>query len=781
MNATLSLPLFKRNAVWIPAAIVLSVVLIAGARLVELSMAHHAAQEREIAQTVVDRHGRAIEAQLQALADKARHPSGLPGRNTFQIAGDGSVLASDTSSGSDPATRQGIATEWATVDARRGSAAAGMLGPVRLGSQWIIAARAPLAVSAADRAEQRAAWSVAYQPLDRLLADARLGELARADYDLELSQLDPASRQPRIFMSSRTAPLDEPVTDAIPWPAAMVKGSSAAGLTLAIRPRAGWYPLGRLAASVGLLLAVTWLLTLAAYDVTRSSRGLRAALAVEKRRLHAANQRLVSEIERRQKLQKTFDHARYHDAFTGLPNRLYFMDQLDRALREARTRRGYRIAVILVDIDRFKLINDTLGQTAGDELMLQVARRFEKTELPLERVLARWAGDQFAVLLFDVHSSAAAMEIARLLQDALRESFELRRLRLGVAARMGITCIESGLQRAEEVLREADIALSAAKARESAGVVAYQPAMGGNVVSLVRLEADLQMALERNQLKLLFQPMVNLRTRRIVGAEVLLRWQHPTEGLLRPDRFLGIAEETGPIVPITRWIVARACRIAGEWRRLLPQRPDFFLSVNLSAAALRDPGLGDYVAGVLRDTRTPAAALRFELTEGGLIGEVGAAREILNRLHALGIRLTLDDFGTGHSSLNYLQLFPFDDLKIDRPLLERELNPDGAQGPNGGIIQAILQMAASLGLTAIAEKVETPAALQALVQMGCEFGQGYLFGAPIDAEGLLDRLMSQELGTAATIVAEPISEDAVKNLQEDDSPTLILPAPPDSH
>src|SRR5205807_2617292 len=294
-----------------------------------------------------------------------------------------------------------------------------------------------------------------------------------------------------------------------------------------------------------------------AHELTASVRRTQGALAQVRKRLHAVNERLFNEMEQHQALQKSLEHARYHDPFTGLPNRRYLMDQLDRALREVRTRRRQRIAVVLIEIDRFKLINDTLGHQ-----------------------------------------------------------------RISVASRIGLTCIDSGLQRVEEALREADIALSFAKRQPAQPIVAYTPGMGGAAVSLVSLEADLHVALDRRQFRLLFQPIVDLRGKRVVGAESLLRWQHPVEGVLAPEKFLPLAEEAGVIVPVTRWVIQRVCRLAAEWRQRLPQAIDFYLSVNLSAASLRDPGLRDYVAQVLQETHTSPRQLKFELTEVGLISNV---------------------------------------------------------------------------------------------------------------------------------------------------------------
>src|SRR5256886_1490643 len=484
-------------------------------------------------------------------------------------------------------------------------------------------------------------------------------------------------------------------------------------------------------------------------------------------------------MEQHQALQKSLEHARYHDPFTGLPNRRYFMDQLDRALRELRARRRQRIAIVLIDIDRFALINDTLGHTAGDELMVQAAQRFAKALEGLECVLARWGSEQLPVLVYELESIAAAHAITTELQNARQEPFALRQHRIKIATRMGFTCIDSGLQRAEDALREADVALSVAKRQQSQLTVAYTPGMGGAAVSLVSLEADLHIALERNEFRLLFQPIIDLRGHRVVGAEALLRWQHPVEGLLRPNDFLPIAEEAGVIVPVTRWVIQRVCRLASEWRRRLPQGVNFYISVNLSAAVLRDPGLRDYVARVLEETRTPPGHLKFELTEGGLISNVSTAREALEALHGMGIELMLDDFGTGYSSLSYLQLFPFDYVKIDRPFVNRT----GSERANNAITSAILQMTSSLGLRAVAEVVETQAAAQALLQMGCNFGQGYFFSAPVEAEQALEQLRHYVPPSTTAVptvraAAGDAGQGAGDTLVLADSPTVKVPESP---
>jgi EAL domain-containing protein (putative c-di-GMP-specific phosphodiesterase class I) len=300
--------------------------------------------------------------------------------------------------------------------------------------------------------------------------------------------------------------------------------------------------------------------------------------------------------------------------------------------------------------------------------------------------------------------------------------------------------------------------------------------MAGAAVSLVSLEADLHVALERREFRLLFQPIVELQGGRVVGAEALLRWRHPVEGLLTPDKFLALAEEVGVIVPVTRWIIQRVCRLAAEWRQRLPAREDFYISVNLSAAVLRSPGLRDYVAQVLDDTHTSAANLKFELSEGGLVSNVSMARAVLDAFHEMGIELMLDDFGTGYSSLSYLQLFPFDYVKIDRPFVSRT----GSERANNAITAAILQMASNLGLRAVAEVVETRAAANTLLEMGCTYGQGYFFSPPVDAEVAFQQLRTRGRFAASGVPggAEGTGAEGTgaESGGEDDSPTLMLPA-----
>ena len=684
----MKLSFLKRGSQWPLTLLVLAVVVLAGARLITLSIGQRAEQLRSTAGTLVTTYSSSIEKQLQTLASR--------------------------DSGAE---------------------------------------------------------------LDQLLSKLELSRIVDPDYDFELSKVVSGGGAPRVFVSSRIGRLEDPIISRIRLPEGYAQELAGGYVQLALRPKAGWYPARELAAAIALLAVVAWMLAFATHDLVHSLHRARDALSLSRRQLQSTQRKLALEIEERENLQKSFEHSRYHDAFTGLPNRRYFMDQLDRALREVRTRRRQRLAVMLINIDRFKLINDSLGHTAGDEVVVQAARRFQKATARFEHVLARWSGDQFAILVFDVPSADSALDIAGLLQKTLQQPFELRKHQLNVAARVGVTCIDSGLQRAEEAVREADIALSVARRHDTATAVAYQPAMGSSAASLVSLEADLHVALQRRELHMMFQPIVDLRNDRVAGAEALLRWRHPIEGMLTPDKFLALAEEVGLIVPITRWTILQVCTLAAEWRHRLPRNRDFYLTVNVSAAALRDPEFTSYVEQVLKDTGVAPECLKLELTEGGLMSNPGGAREVLEGLHDLGIEMMLDDFGTGYSSLSYLQLFPFSYVKIDRPFVDRA----GSAHANTAIAAAIVQMTSSLGLRSVAEIVETDDAARDLQRMGCDYAQGYFYCEPLEAEEAFRVLKNADnsLPAAQTAIVADEASDNSPTLSEAvvlSDETLMLPA-----
>jgi len=776
-------PRRRDRRAWVPAVTVGTVVLLAGARLITLSAHEHAGERHGAAQEAASRYTRSLERELQGLLERAQAEArraagadgalslppltGSPGPHAFWMTG-GTVLHGGDP---DPAVSNALAAEWAAAQAA--GRAGAIFGPVRYGSQWFAAAQVPVELPARPGLRHAAApqppqaRAVAYEALGTLLLQAGMSRLA-GDYDVELLQQAQGAGEPRRLLSYGTRAPADPVT------AAVIPGGappSSAYLELAISPRGGWYPPGIIAAQAALLALVTWVLAFGAYDLVHALRRAGTALGAARTRLRTVNARLAQEIEQHQALQKSLEHARYHDPSTGLPNRRYFMNQLDRALRDLHARRRQRVAVVLIGIDRFSFINDTLGHTAGDELLLQAAQRFARALEGRESTLARWGGDQCAVLLYEAESSADVGTIAAALHNTRQEPFALRKHRVKAALRIGFTCVEGGPRSPEEVLREADVALTAARRPQSPLTIEYRPDMGGAATSLVSLEADMQLALERGEFMLMFQPIYDLRRARVAGLEALLRWRHPVEGLLPPERFLAIAEESGTIVPITRWVIQRVCRHVAGWRRSLSPNADFYVSINLSAMALQDPGLPAYLAQVLQDTRVPPGYLKFEFAERGLAENVSAAREALTVFHGMGIELMLDDFGTGYSPLNYLQLVPFDFVKIDRPFVNRT----GSERANNAIAAALLQLTASLGLRSIAEVVETEVAARTLARLGCDYAQGYYFSAPVEAEQALEQLLRPPTPTIrSTIPVVP----ALSDEPAADTATLVLAAGP---
>ena len=729
--------------------VVLVLVLASGARLIYLSAERHAAKARQDAVAMIAGYVARIEPRLQQLYDVAVRQAGAASRATTDSSdlspltsaplrtGTFWMAADDELFGAPPAESDiagGIASEWASAERGQRLPQAAVLGPMRLGSEWVMAIRIPILGRAAGKL---LGWAVAYQDLEELIADAHLGRLNDAGFDFQLSQSEPRSTLPRIFEGSTNDPLIDPVAVRIATP--LPSAGRGSYLQLAVQPRSGWFPAGLLASEVALLAFLAWLMTFGTHDLLHALQRSNSALAQSRKRLQSMNDKLAVEMQERMKLQETFDHARFHDTFTGLPNRRYFMDQLDRALRDVRTKRRARIAVIIVDISRLKLINRLLGHTAGDDLMVQVARRFEEMMTSIDGVLARWGGDQFALMLLDAASAEAALQAANRLQEQLHSPFNLRRHQLTVAATLGVACVDSGQERAEDIMRDADIAVAAAKRQETTKAVLYTPNLGGEATELVSLDADLHLALPKNQLRLVFQPVVDLATRKMVAVEALLRWHHPVEGVLTPDRFIASAEEAGLMPAFTRWTIQRVIHIAAVWRRQLPPEQKFYISINLSPSALRDPGLCDHVARLLERAKVPSSCLKFELTELALLGDVAGARESLNRLHQMGVQLMLDDFGTGHSSLSNLQLFPFDLVKIDCPFVDQR----GVFQANMSLVAAMIQLAGSLGLTSIAEIVEGEAAAASLKAMGCQFGQGYYFSAPIEPGVAFQRMLTQ--------------------------------------
>jgi diguanylate cyclase (GGDEF)-like protein/PAS domain S-box-containing protein len=429
------------------------------------------------------------------------------------------------------------------------------------------------------------------------------------------------------------------------------------------------------------------------------------------------------DITARRALEDELKRQAFHDSLTGLANRALFADRLGHALERTR-RLPHPIAILFVDLDDFKTVNDSLGHAEGDELLVAVAERFNKT-LRAGDTIARMGGDEFAILVEDPPDVDAPINVAQRLLAALNAPFEHGSKELFVRASVGIAVSRSDSQTADELLRNADVAMYTAKSNGKNRIEVFQPSMHAAAIARLALKGDLERALERNEFFLVYQPIVRLGTGEIAGAEALVRWRHRDRGTVEPASFIPVAEETGLIVPLGRWVLEQACHQAREWNA--SSHRGVTMSVNVSGRQLVEPGFVDDVRDILRSSGLEAGLLTLELTESVLMRDAEATTAMLRRLKALGVRIAIDDFGTGYSSLNYLRRFPIDELKIDRSFVEGL-----REGPEqAAVVLSILKLGDTLGLDTIAEGIEDDAQLAELKILGAQFGQGYLFARPL--------------------------------------------------
>lgn len=441
------------------------------------------------------------------------------------------------------------------------------------------------------------------------------------------------------------------------------------------------------------------------------------------------------DVTERVRYEQELAHRAFSDELTGLPNRALFMDRLSQALFQADPD-GHPalLGVFFLDLDGFKLVNDSLGHGAGDMLLAAVARRLARCIRPGD-TLARFSGDQFAVLAKGIAREADAYPLAQQMVETLRSPFELNGQEVFATASVGFTLTADrvGTVQPEDLLREADLALHQAKLQGKGSVAAFRSGMGAWASARLRLEADLRRAIERGQLRVYYQPEVDLRSGRMVGVEALVRWQHPERGLISPAEFVALAEDTGLIVPIGRWVLEEACRQGQRWLAYRQHgEPPLLISVNLSARQFAQPDLVEQVQQALQGSGLPAAHLRLEITESAVMANAESAVRTLQALKELDVSLAIDDFGTGYSSLSYLHRFPVDTLKIDRSFV-------GALGKDKHatvIVSAVVALAHTLGLDVTAEGIETAEQLARLRAVGCDRAQGFYFSPPVPARAI---------------------------------------------
>jgi diguanylate cyclase (GGDEF)-like protein/PAS domain S-box-containing protein len=437
------------------------------------------------------------------------------------------------------------------------------------------------------------------------------------------------------------------------------------------------------------------------------------------------------DVTERKNLEEELAHQAFHDSLTGLSNRAVFRDRLDHALSRS-LRHEQSLAVLLLDLDSFKTVNDSLGHDVGDELLVAVGARIGRCARSSDTV-ARLGGDEFVVLLEEDVDETRSRSVATRMLNVLAAPFDVSDREVFIGASVGIAVSDGGSVDADELIRNADTAMYAAKAAGRGRYEIFQPAMHVRALERFEVQADLRRALDRTEFRLQYQPIVDFATGAIQGVEALIRWMHPSRGLLPPGDFIEAAEETGLIVPMGMWVLDEACRQTAAWRDEHPQASGLWVSVNLSTRQLLEPDLVARVREVLERSGLDPSALVLEITEGSLLQGVGETVEKLRDLKALGIRLAIDDFGTGSSSLGHLRRFPIDVLKIDKSFVD-EVATSGSEGP--ALVRAIVDLAKTLQLETVAEGIEEIEQLTELRSAGCLSGQGFLFARPLQPDAI---------------------------------------------
>jgi diguanylate cyclase (GGDEF)-like protein/PAS domain S-box-containing protein len=436
----------------------------------------------------------------------------------------------------------------------------------------------------------------------------------------------------------------------------------------------------------------------------------------------------AQDVSARRRAEAELYHNAYHDSLTQLSNRTHFNEQLNRAIARVQRHPEQRFAVMYLDFDRFKMVNDSLGHKAGDELLVNLARRLQSTLRPTD-LIARLGGDEFAILLEDMTRERDAVDLAERIQRELQRAFQLGDMEVTITASIGITFSTNGYQTSEQIIRDADIAMYKAKSKGKGQYALFDSSLHQHVAAQLKLESELRRALGQGQIYLEYQPIYSLKEQTLIGFEALVRWRHPERGALEPAIFIPTAEETGLIVPLGNWVLTEACRQLRAWKDAHGGE-GIGISVNVSSLQLTHPEFVVRVREALDAARLDASDLTLEVTESVLMDGIENAVSSLNELRAMGVTLSIDDFGTGYSSLNYLATLPIDALKVDRSFIEKM----SAEGDGNEIVRAIFKLGQALSKQVFAEGIETEPQLTMLQELGCEFGQGFLLSRPVDAQ-----------------------------------------------
>jgi diguanylate cyclase (GGDEF)-like protein len=466
----------------------------------------------------------------------------------------------------------------------------------------------------------------------------------------------------------------------------------------------------------------------AKFEVSQLNAELERKVQHRTAQLEVVINKLNQEIEGHQQAQRQLMAQALHDALTELPNRTLFMEHLQNSLQRCYRIKDDLFAVLFIDLDRFKVINDSWGHAVGDQLLIRVAKILKKCTRQTD-IVARLSGDEFVILLNDLEDFQDAIKVAERLLGELTAPIHLARHTVFSGASIGIVFGSSNYQNGMDLLRDADIAMYRAKALGKGRYAIFDQDMYAQAIHLSQIETDLRYALERQEFLLYYQPITCLKTRQILGFEALLRWQHPIRGLVTPDQFITIAEDSGLIIRIGEWVLQEACQQLCNWHLQLPDAASISISVNLSSKQIKQYDFLSTLDGILTDTGLQGEYLRLELTESMLMDHSDKTMKLLSSIKERRVQLSIDDFGTGYSSLSYLHHFPIDMLKIDRSFV----NQIKLEENNDEIVKTIITLAHSLGIQAIAEGVETEHQVTHLRNLNCDAAQGYFFSQPVPA------------------------------------------------
>ncbi len=474
-----------------------------------------------------------------------------------------------------------------------------------------------------------------------------------------------------------------------------------------------------------LMLLGPFLMTVIAYLIKQRS----ADIAM-------VNDCLIRENIERKEIEEQLKQRAFYDALTNLPNRALFIDRLNNALERRKRYPDHIFAVFFLDVDRFKVINDGLGHSGGDQFLVSICQRLKKNTRAVDTV-ARFGGDEFAILMEDAKNISTVNDLSGRIMNGMTQPFHVLGHEIFATVSIGIVMSDQGdYTRPDELIRDADIAMYHAKERGKACHVIFDSTMQAEAAAALWFETELRRAVERNEFTVYYQPIISMKNNSIIGFEALVRWRHPERGLIAPTDFMAAAEETGLILPIGQWVIREACRQLREWQDHFPEYRNVTVSVNVSSKVFSQPEFYDFVENVLRETGLDPRKLRLEIVERMLIENPELAATLLQRLQDLKVRLDIDDFGTGYSALNYLRQFPINGLKIDRSFIKAiTFNRNSAE-----IVKIIIALAHALSLDVIAEGIETTEQLEIFRKMEGEYAQGFFIFRPMDSkaiEGLL--------------------------------------------